>query len=156
VKWLTRITLLDRPFEGFYMDNVYRIFQKEQDPKVGEAVTRIPLKCIITQPLADEKLPAGPVVILGAAYGGEAAVERVEVSADGGRTWRQASFTGPNEPYAWRQWQYIWDVCDPGTYTLMARATDSHGFQQPESASWNVLGYGNNGVQEHAVKMEIV
>jgi hypothetical protein len=38
----------------------------------------------------------------------------------------------------------------------MARATDSDGHQQPESARWNVLGYGNNGVLEHAVTMEIV
>jgi DMSO/TMAO reductase YedYZ molybdopterin-dependent catalytic subunit len=156
VKWLSRITLLEKPFEGFYMDNVYRIFQKAQDPKTGEVVTRIPLKCIITQPLADEKLPAGPVVVLGAAYCGEAAIESVEVSVDGGQTWRHAAFIGPNEPYAWRQWQYIWDARDPGACTLMARATDSNGRRQPESAGWNVLGYGNNGVREHAVTIEIV
>ncbi len=155
IKWLTGITLLEMPFEGFYMDRVYRIFQKEQDSKTGEVVTRIPLKCIITQPLADEKLPSGSVVVLGAAYSGEAAVKKVEVSTDAGRTWQDASFIGPNEPYAWRQWQYIWDARHPGAYTLMARATDSAGNMQPESASWNVLGYGNNGVQEHAVEMEI-
>ncbi len=155
IKWLTRITLLERPFEGFYMDNVYRIFQEGQDPKTGEVVTTIPLKCIITQPLANEKLPTGAVVVLGAAYGGEAAVESVEVSVDGAQTWRQATFTGPNEPYAWRQWQYIWDARNPGAYTLMARATDINGHVQPESAEWNVLGYGNNGIQEHTVTMEI-
>jgi DMSO/TMAO reductase YedYZ molybdopterin-dependent catalytic subunit len=156
VKWLSKITLLERPFEGFFMDNVYRIFQKAQDPKTGEVVTRIPLKSIITQPLADEKLPAGPVIVLGAAYCGEAAIESVEVSVDGGQTWQHTSFIGPNELYAWRQWQYIWDARDPGIYTLMARATDSDGHQQSESARWNTLGYGNNGVQEHAVTMEIV
>ena len=155
IKWLTRITLLERPFEGFYMDNVYRIFQEGQDPKTGEVVTTIPLKCIITQPLANEKLPTGAVVVLGAAYGGEAAVESVEVSVDGGQTWRQATFTGPNELYAWRQWQYIWDARAPGSYTLMARATDINGHMQPESAEWNVLGYGNNGIREHSVTMEI-
>jgi DMSO/TMAO reductase YedYZ molybdopterin-dependent catalytic subunit len=156
VKWLSRITLLERPFEGFFMDSVYRIFQKDQDPKAGQVVTSIPLKCIITQPLAGEKLTAGPVTVLGASYAGEATVERVEASVDGGKTWQPASFIGPNERYAWRQWQYIWDVRNPGTYTLMARATDSDGNLQPESASWNVLGYGNNGVQEHAVTVEVV
>ncbi|MFZ0944852.1 MAG: sulfite oxidase [Syntrophobacteraceae bacterium] len=156
VKWLSRITLLERPFEGFFMDNVYRIFQQAQDPKTGEVVTRIPLKCIITQPLANETLPVGPVVVLGASYCGEAAIESVEVSVDGGQTWHHASFIGPNELYAWRQWQYIWDAPGPGAYTLMARATDSDGHKQPERASWNVLGYGNNGVQEHAVTMQIV
>ena len=62
------------------MDKVYRIFQKEQDPKTGEAVTRIPLKCIITQPLTGERLPEGPVVVLGAAYCGEGSIESVEIS----------------------------------------------------------------------------
>lgn len=156
VKWLTRITLLDKPFEGFFMDRVYRIFQKGQDPKTGQVVTRIPLKCIITQPLAGEKLPRGQVVILGAAYCGEGSIAGVEVSVDGGRSWEQASFIGPNEPYAWRQWQYVWDAPKAGAYTLMARATDSEGNRQPDRAALNFLGYGNNGVREHAVAMEII
>jgi DMSO/TMAO reductase YedYZ molybdopterin-dependent catalytic subunit len=71
IKWLSRITVLGKPFEGFYMDKVYRIFQKDQEPRTGEVVAGIPLKSIITQPLVSEKLPAGPVVVLGAAYGGE-------------------------------------------------------------------------------------
>jgi hypothetical protein len=62
---------------------------------------------------------------------------------------------GPNEPYAWRQWQFIWAVQEPGEYTLMARATDQTGNQQPMEAAWNVLGYGNNGVREHAVTVQI-
>ncbi len=38
----------------------------------------------------------------------------------------------------------------------MARATDSQGNEQPMEARWNVLGYGNNGVQEHAIAVFIV
>ena len=71
VKWLSRITLLERPFEGFFMDNVYRVFQKGQEPRAGHIVTEIPLKAIITQPLPGESLRTGPVVVLGAAYAGE-------------------------------------------------------------------------------------
>ena len=156
VKWLTRIALLEKPFEGFFMDNVYRIFQKDQDPKAGEVVTKIPLKSIITQPLPGERLPLGTIIILGAAYGGGMTVERIEVSMDGGKTWHQGSFIGPNEPYAWRQWQFVREAQGSGTYTIMARVTDREGHQQPEAASWNVLGYGNNGVREHAVTVEII
>ncbi len=155
VKWLSRITLLDRPFEGFFMDNVYRVFQKGQDPKSGEKVGGLKLKSIITQPLTGETLPVGRVVILGAAYAGETDVEQVEVSTDGGSTWRAAAFIGPFEPYAWRQWQFLWEAGQPGAFTLMARATDAQGRKQPMSADWNVLGYGNNGVREHAVKVTI-
>ncbi|MGC9196394.1 MAG: sulfite oxidase [Syntrophobacteraceae bacterium] len=156
VKWLCRITLLEKPYQGFYMDKVYRIFQNGQPPETGEVVTRIPLKSIITQPLGMEKVPAGRVVVCGAAYGGEVGIGNVEVSADGAKTWQDAEFSGPDELYAWRQWRYVWEVRHPGVYTLMARATDKNGNRQPETARWNVLGYGNNGYREHAVSVEIV
>jgi DMSO/TMAO reductase YedYZ molybdopterin-dependent catalytic subunit len=155
VKWLHKIFVLDRPYEGFYMDKVYRKFQKGQDPGTGEVVTGISLKSIITQPERSETLAAGSVTILGAAYAGETEVKRVEVSVDNGKTWLAAAFIGPNEPYAWRQWQFLWSVKEKGEYTLLSRATDTQGNQQPMNASWNVLGYGNNGVREHAVTVRI-
>ena len=155
VKWLSRITVMDRAFEGFFMDNVYRVFQKGEEPATGEVVTNIKLKSIITRPAPGETLKAGTVVILGAAYAGENRVEKIEVSLDGGNTWQAAEFIGLNEPYAWRQWQFLWDASALGEYTIMARATDAEGREQPMHAQWNVLGYGNNGVMEHAVRFNI-
>ena len=155
-KWLHKITLMDRPYEGFFMDKVYRVFQKDQDPKSGAVVTGIKLKSIITQPLQGESLPAGPVTILGAAYVGEEEIERVEVSVDNGSTWRPAAFLGPRERFAWRQWQFVWEAKDKGDFRIRARATDTKGRTQPMNASWNVLGYGNNGVEEHAIVVHIM
>jgi DMSO/TMAO reductase YedYZ molybdopterin-dependent catalytic subunit len=155
VKWLSRIVVTDRPYEGFFMDNVYRVFQKGQDPKTGKVIKGIKLKSIITQPQPGETLAGGTIVILGAAYAGEADVERVEVSTDGGVTWRLADFIGPHEPYAWRQWQSVWEVGEAGTYTLMSRAVDDRGRQQPMQAEINMLGYCNNGVREHTVRVTV-
>jgi DMSO/TMAO reductase YedYZ molybdopterin-dependent catalytic subunit len=155
VKWLTQITLLDRPFEGHYMDKVYRLFQKGQDPKMGIIVTRIPLKSIITQPLQGESLTRGRIVILGAAYGGEKDIAEVEVSTDGGNSWVQAEWIGPREPFAWRQWQYVWNLDRIGHFRILARATDAGGQKQPLQAQWNVLGYGNNGVAEHSIQVHV-
>jgi len=155
VKWLYKVTVLDHPFEGFYMDNVYRVFQKDEDPKSGEVVKRIKLKSIITQPLSGETLEAGPITILGAAYAGEVDIEHVEVSVDNGKSWEVAELIGPHEPFAWRQWQFVWEVKKNGEYTIMARAIDSNGGQQPMNARWNVLGYGNNGIREHSVTVHI-
>jgi DMSO/TMAO reductase YedYZ molybdopterin-dependent catalytic subunit len=154
VKWLSRIVVLERPFAGFFMDNVYRVFQKGQDSRTGEVVTGLKLKAIITQPRPAETLKAGRVVILGAAWAGEGDVARVEVSTDGGATWNPAEFIGPHEPYAWRQWQFLWEA-RKGACTLLARAGDAGGRQQPLQAEWNALGYGNNGVREHAVPVTI-
>ncbi len=156
VKWLKRITVLEKPHEGFFMDKVYRVFQKGQDPSTGDIVTGIKLKSIITQPTTGEQCRAGRIVVLGAAYAGEDHVAMVEVSLDGGSTWQPAEFIGPDESYAWRQWRYIWEGVAPGDYTLRSRATDSRGIRQPANAEWNFLGYGNNGVEEHAVTINVI
>ena len=155
VKWLNHITVLDKPFSGFFMDQVYRVFQKGEKPDTGEVVTAINLKSIITQPMTGERLSAGEIVVLGAAYAGEDHVNQVEVSVDEGATWQTAAFIGPDEPYAWRQWQYIWQASQAGEYTIKARARDDQGTRQPDTAQWNPLGYGNNGVAEHAVTATI-
>jgi DMSO/TMAO reductase YedYZ molybdopterin-dependent catalytic subunit len=155
VKWLSRITLLKEPFRGFYMDDVYRVFDKEQDPKTGPTVDAIKLKSIITQPETDEILPIGTITILGAAYAGETDLEKVEISMDDGNTWEVATFIGPDEPFAWRQWQYAYTIARPGNYTVLSRATDCNGEQQPMQANWNKLGYGNNGIREHGVTFRV-
>lgn len=155
VKWLSKITLLDKPFAGFFMDKVYRVFQEGEDPSAGDIVTAMALKSIITEPLDGDSLRRSAVAIRGAAYAGEAQVEKVEVSVDGGKTWRSAGFVGPNEPYAWRRWQYLWHPEAAGEYPIMSRAFDAGGNVQPPSAAWNKLGYGNNGVSEHAIKIRI-
>lgn len=156
VKWLSRIALLDKPFAGFFMDKVYRVFQKGEDPTAGEVVTALPLKSIITSPENGATLHLGRIAVRGAAYAGETEVARVEVSVDDGATWQAAEFIGPHAPpYAWRRWEYLWSVSEPGSYTLLARATDSRGRVQPASARWNVLGYGNNGIREHAATVVV-
>lgn len=155
VKWLNRISLQREPHQGFFMDKVYRVFDKGQDPGTGVVVTGMNLKSFITQPLAGETLSTGKVVILGAAYAGEERVETVEVSTDGGDTWSQATFIGPDEPFSWRQWQAVWAPQQAGKYVLMARATDRKGNVQPMSAPANALGYGNNGVRELAVRVTV-
>lgn len=154
VKWLDKIMVLEQPFEGFFMDKVYRVFQKGEDPKSGELVKGIPVNSIILEPEKEEPLFSGIVPIRGVAFGGEAGIKKVEVSVDNGNTWRPANFVGPNQPYAWRHWEILWEA-NAGNHTIMARATDTNGLCQPETARWNTLGYGNNGIQEHAVMINI-
>ncbi|MDJ0781818.1 MAG: sulfite oxidase [Desulfosarcinaceae bacterium] len=155
VKWLHRIRVLAHPHEGFFMDKVYRVFQKGMAPEEGTVVTGLTLKSIITQPLDGDQLPLGEILVLGAAYAGELEIADVAFSSDNGRSWQPTEFIGPREPFSWRQWRHIWRPTAPGDYTLLARASAVDGRRQPMDADWNVLGYGNNGVHEHGVRVHI-
>ncbi len=156
VKWLHKITLLDAPFEGFFMDKVYRVFQKGEEAKTGKIITKIGLKSIITQPIDGAQQSPGVIPIRGAAYAGESRIKCVDISLDNGNTWQSANLIGLDVPFAWRHWEYLWDVKKKGRYSILARATDIHGERQPDNASWNVLGYGNNAVFDHAVNVQVV
>lgn len=156
VKWLRKITVMDRPFEGYFMDKVYRVYHEGQQPTDGEPVTEIPLKSIITQPSNGEEVSRGRVVVLGAAYGGGQEIAGVDISLDRGSSWTEAELIGPGERYAWRQFQYVHTADTAGELTVMARAKGADGRMQPLTANWNVLGYGNDGVEEHSVTIRIV
>jgi hypothetical protein len=58
-------------------------------------------------------------------------VAKVEVSADGGKTWAAAKLLEKSVPYCWRLWEYTWANPAAGKYKLMARATDTRGQSQP-------------------------
>jgi DMSO/TMAO reductase YedYZ molybdopterin-dependent catalytic subunit len=100
-------------------------------------------------------VPAGSVLIEGVAFGGMVPVKGVEVSADGGQTWLPAPLVGEDMGrYAWRQ--FVAPVrLQPGTYTLMSRATDIKGNVQPEQRPENQSGYVNNSWRDHAITIKV-
>jgi len=155
-KWLMKITLISAPVESFFMDKVYRIFQKGEDRSSGEVITQMTVKSIIFQPLKDEQFQEGVIPIRGAAYAGEDGIKEVVVSVDDGQSWHPATLIGLDVPYAWRHWEYLWEAKNKGTVTIMSRATSTSGEKQPDTATWNVLGYCNNGVREHGITIQIV
>jgi sulfite dehydrogenase len=100
-------------------------------------------------------LPAGPYVIRGVAFGGMDAVKMVEVSIDGGQTWHEADFVGPDlGKYAWRQFAYRVDL-KPGDYVFVSRATDVRGNVQVENRNDNAAGYLNSSWRDHALKIKV-
>ena len=83
------------------------------------------------------------------------AVQGVDVSIDGGATWQEAAFVGPDMgPYAWRQFALA-TTLEPGSHTLMSRATDARGNVQPELREENERGYGNTSWRDHAVSLTV-
>jgi len=149
VKWLTEIQALDQPFQGYFQVRRY-IYPTDNGP--------IPLRerrvrALITQPTADAVLTTGRVELHGVAWSGDQPITRVELSTDDGATWANVDLERSASPYAWQRWQAVWTVSQPGHYTLKVRATDASGNAQPEAAAWNLLGYGNNGIQALPVEV---
>ncbi len=87
----------------------------------------------------------------GRAWSGEAEVEGVEVSVDGGETWAGAELAPRSDGrWSWRGWRFVWDA-EPGEYELCCRARDEAGNVQPLEPPWNLGGYVNNAVHRVAV-----
>jgi hypothetical protein len=75
------------------------------------------------------------------AWAGEEAVARVEISTDSGCSWRPAELIGPQAAYSWTLWEYLWEVAEPGDYTLLARAVSQGGQVQPQEHDVLLGGY---------------
>jgi DMSO/TMAO reductase YedYZ molybdopterin-dependent catalytic subunit len=86
-------------------------------------------------------VPSSRQILAGRSWSAHAPIRRVDVSTDGGVTWRPAQLRSPNLPHAWVRWQYPWTPPGPGRYTLQARATDWSGNTQPATVPFNTLGY---------------
>jgi hypothetical protein len=93
-------------------------------------------------------LPVGkPTPLRGIAFGGDCGVAGVEVSTDGGRSWRPAQLGKDEGKYGFRQWQTQIALPSPGKYTLMVRCTNSNGVAQPDTPNWNASGFMRNVIE---------
>jgi DMSO/TMAO reductase YedYZ molybdopterin-dependent catalytic subunit len=99
----------------------------------------------------DARLPARRTELHGRSWSGHGAIRRVEVSTDGGTSWRRARLHGPNVPRAWVRWSLDWRDPRPGRHELLARATDSTGTTQPDSVPFNENGYQFWAIVRHPV-----
>jgi sulfane dehydrogenase subunit SoxC len=135
-KYLRRIKVVDR----YYMTyNDYGHLQK--DPKVIALTTQLGPKSVITRPAGGQQLPGpGFHEITGLAWSGAGAVRRVEVSTDGGRSWKDAELRTPAYRMAHTRFALPW-TWDGKECELMSRCTDELGTVQPTRAQvakyWN-------------------
>jgi DMSO/TMAO reductase YedYZ molybdopterin-dependent catalytic subunit len=132
VKWLRRIVVTDKPFNGYYQSLDYTYWDRSGALPSLEPLAGQQIKAEIARPAAGEIIPASATYrIHGAAWGGDE-ITRVEISIDSGATWNAAQLLGAPVKNAWRLWEYAWQTpARPGQHTLMARATDSSGRSQP-------------------------
>lgn len=133
VKWLQRIVVIEHPYNGYFQTVDYAFWQRDSAGVALVPITRMQVKAVIARPGINEVVPAGtPYEVAGAAWTSDGEVVRVELSTDGGNSWREASLGEEQAPNSWRLWKWTWDVPrTPGPCTLLARASDSSGRRQP-------------------------
>jgi len=122
VKWLTRIELTTAEAKGFY----------ETQGWGPDFITPTRSRIDVPDPWSSFALGKlnGPIELKGIAYGGDRGISRVELSSDGGKSWRDAEIYYSGGNLAWSLWKTEWMPDAAGDYTLVVRATDGEGDMQ--------------------------
>lgn len=143
IKWLHRITVIDREFNGYYQTVDYGYWQERDRAPVLVPLREMQVKSQIARPAAGERIPSGSVIrIEGAAWTSGGEITRVEITANEGESWSEAQLIGSAKPNSWRLWEAQWQVPESrGIYTLRSRATDASGHTQPMEHDRNRGGY---------------
>src|SRR5262249_28338170 len=132
VKWLTRLVVVERPFNGFWQSADYVFWERRSGLPTLVPITEGQVRAVVARPSAGEALKAGKGVrVHGAAWAGEAEVAGVELSPAGGRTGQAAHLLGKKVPFSWRLWESPGENPAAGKHSVLARATDSRGRTQP-------------------------
>ncbi len=133
VKWLQRIIVTEKPYHGYYQTVDYAFWKRDAAGVALVPITKMQVKASIARPGMNEVIAAGTKYkVVGAAWTSDGEIVRVEVSADGGKSWREVSLGGERVRNCWQLWEWQWETPpSPGHCVLMARATDSHGRTQP-------------------------
>jgi len=157
VKYVKRLAFTAAESDARIMSHGYRMSPPgaKGDPS-QPSVQEMGVKSWINSPApGDGTVAAGNLPIHGVAFGGLHAVAKVEVSLDGGKSWRQARFIGPDlGRYAWRQFVMEMRI-DPGRHLLASRATDTGGNVQPQERSENAGGYNNASWADHVIEVAV-
>lgn len=157
VKFVSRVLFAAAQSPSVFQSRAYRVPLEPVEPgqmKVSdftltnsEPTYAFRIKSVIFSPIEGDSPKAGRVTVRGVAFNdGRAPVTLVEVSTDGGTTWKAAAVEKADSPFAWQHWSVDLEL-PAGTHTLVSRATDARGRSQPLDGTvmWNPKGYEWNG-----------
>lgn len=154
MKHLDSIEASTKPFDGFWVKKAYRIPAgkfpivrrfRSQMTSVDEPITEMVVNSMITAPQDGYTLHTGQTVeIRGLAWDGGYGIRSVDISADGGATWREAELGQDNGRFAFRSFRFAFAPARAGKYQVMAKATNAVGQTQVDRLIFNPAGYHNN------------
>jgi len=142
VKWLRRLEATEQP--AMARNETAKYTELQPDGKARQFTFIMEAKSLITQPSPGHRLQgAGLYQISGLAWSGRGKISKVEVSADGGKTWGLAELQEPVLAQAFTRFRIPWRW-NGGDTVLISRAIDETGAVQPERAKL-VAERGRNG-----------
>jgi hypothetical protein len=152
---LNDIEVLAAPDDDFWMATAYRIPDTPgANVKPGQTGFKtVPINRMVPRSFftnvsdATTVKPGAPVPVRGIAFGGDRGVAKVDLSADGGRTWQPTVLGRDEGTYSFRQWTAEVTAPASGRVTLMARCTNTAGAEQPAEPNWNGGGFMRNVIE---------
>ncbi|MBE7939583.1 MULTISPECIES: molybdopterin-dependent oxidoreductase [Ramlibacter] len=154
VKHLSEIEVIDKTFEGFWMNPAYRIPDNDcaciapgTTPAATRPIGRFNVRSFITSVADGARVNAGqPLRVRGIAFDGGQGIREVAFSVDGGASWREATLGAELGRYSFREFSFGF-VPERGAYDLRVRAFNRSGQSQPMQALWQPAGYMRNVVE---------
>ncbi|MEO5845974.1 MAG: sulfite dehydrogenase [Caldimonas sp.] len=128
VKWLRRLKVGDQPWH--LRSETARYTDPMPDGKWRQFSFDMEAKSVITSPSGGMTVQPGEVEILGFAWSGNGKIRAVDVTVDGGRSWRQARLEEPVLDKCLTRFRLRWKW-DGGATSIASRAVDSTGYVQP-------------------------
>jgi Mo-co oxidoreductase dimerisation domain len=129
-KWITEIEVVDDVYEGYWQRNGWTNDAREATHSFiaipGQAPIRDRFRNLDLMNI--NIVPGQKLPIAGVAFAGDRGISKVEVSTDGGATWKSASIKDPLSKYTWVLWTtgFIPPAVS-GNYKIVVRATDKTG-----------------------------
>ncbi|WP_353947304.1 sulfite oxidase [Streptomyces sp. HUAS MG91] len=151
IKWVGDIQVAAEPLFSPWNTDFYRLFGDAYPPEGSAPLSRQTLKSAFELPWNAELPARTGHRLTGRSWSGSGTVARVDVSTDGGRSWRRARLDGSAHRADWVRWSVPWRPTATGPTTLLARATDTTGRTQPDTTAYNTQGYLFDAVVRHPV-----
>ena len=160
IKNLSEIEVIDHAFDKFWMKTAYRIpdnacgcVEPGTAPKRTVPITRMPVRSFIVVPALGASVAVGrPAPVKGIAFDDGHGIVEVQLSTDGGQSWRRTQLGPDLGRFSFREWSAPWTPPAPGDYRLMARAFNGIGESQGTRPLWNPAGYLRNVVEQVDVR----
>jgi sulfane dehydrogenase subunit SoxC len=129
IKWLRRLKVIRAP--EMTREETSKYTSLLPSGCARQFVFEMDAKSVITRPSPGHRLSThGYYAISGLAWSGRGKIKGVDVSSDGGRTWRAARLDGPVHDRALTRFVADWQW-DGAPASLQSRAVDDTGYVQP-------------------------